>query len=135
MISQEKWMILTPLQKLPKNVEDSDKLIVAKGLKKLPKVKKIAQSGHTAYLLHWRLISRFLPRVHSHGACSVLRGVIRGRLDRFGIKRFLNKRPFNSAVVWMLLKAKNLKSYWADPIRKNFRIKLCWARFEHSDWL
>ena len=38
MISQEKWMILTPLQKLPKNVEDSDKLIVAKGLKKLPKV-------------------------------------------------------------------------------------------------
>ena len=40
-------MILTPLQKLPKNVEDSGKLIVAKGLKKLPKVKKIAQSGHT----------------------------------------------------------------------------------------
>ena len=42
-------MILTPLQKLPKNVEDSGKLIVAKGHKKLPKVKKIAQSGHTAY--------------------------------------------------------------------------------------
>ena len=40
-------MILTTLQKLPKNVEDSDKLIVAKGLKKLPKVQKIAQSGHT----------------------------------------------------------------------------------------
>ena len=47
MITQEKWMILTPLQKLPKNVEDSDKLIVAKGLKKLSKVQKIAQSGHT----------------------------------------------------------------------------------------
>ena len=47
MISQEKWMILTPLQKLPNNVEDLGKLIVAKGLKKLPKVKKIAQSGHT----------------------------------------------------------------------------------------
>ena len=29
-------MILTPLQKLPKNVEDLGKLIVAKGLKKLP---------------------------------------------------------------------------------------------------
>ena len=41
-------MILTPLQKLPKNVEDSGKLIVAEGLKKLPKVQKIAQSGHTA---------------------------------------------------------------------------------------
>ena len=38
-------MILTPLQKLPK--KDLGKLIVAKGLKKLPKVKKIAQSGHT----------------------------------------------------------------------------------------
>ena len=33
-------MILTPLQKLPKNVEDLGKLIVVKGLKKLPKVKK-----------------------------------------------------------------------------------------------
>ena len=33
-------MILTPLQKLPKNVEDLGKLIGAKGHKKLPKVKK-----------------------------------------------------------------------------------------------
>ena len=40
-------MILTPSQKLLKNVEDLGKLIVANGLKKLPKVKKIAQSGHT----------------------------------------------------------------------------------------
>ena len=38
-------MILTPLQKLPKNGGDWGKLIVAKGLKKLPKV----QSGHTAW--------------------------------------------------------------------------------------
>ena len=37
MISLEKWKILTPLQKLPKNVGDLDKLIVAKGFKKLPK--------------------------------------------------------------------------------------------------
>ena len=48
MISEEKWMILTPLQKLPKNVKDLGKLIVAKGLKKFPKVQKIAQSCHTA---------------------------------------------------------------------------------------
>ena len=41
-------MILAPLQKLPKNVGDLGKLIVAKGFKKLPKVQKIAQSGHTA---------------------------------------------------------------------------------------
>ena len=38
MISIENWMILTSLQKLPKNVRDLDKLIVAKGFKKLPKV-------------------------------------------------------------------------------------------------
>ena len=44
-------MLLTPLQKLPKNVEDLGKLIVANGLKKLPKVKKIAQSGHTGLVL------------------------------------------------------------------------------------
>ena len=39
MISQEKWMILTPLLILPKIVENLGKLIVAKSLKKLPKVK------------------------------------------------------------------------------------------------
>ena len=42
-------MILAPLQKLRKNVGDSGKLIVAKGFKKLPKVQKIANSGHTGY--------------------------------------------------------------------------------------
>ena len=41
-------MILKPLQKLPKNVRDLGKTIVAKGFEKLPKVQKIAQSGHTA---------------------------------------------------------------------------------------
>ena len=40
-------MILTTLQKLPTNVGDFGKFVVAKGLKKLPKVQKIAQSGHT----------------------------------------------------------------------------------------
>ena len=43
MISLEKWLILTPLQRLSKNVRDFGKLIVAKGFKNLPKV----QSGHT----------------------------------------------------------------------------------------
>ena len=38
MISLEKLKILTPLQKLPRNVGDLGKLIVAKGLKKLPKL-------------------------------------------------------------------------------------------------
>ena len=47
MISLEKWWILTSLQKLPKNVRYVGKLIVAIGFKKLPKVQKIATSGHT----------------------------------------------------------------------------------------
>ena len=38
MISLEKWNILTPLQKLPKNVEDLGKLNVATDFEKLPKV-------------------------------------------------------------------------------------------------
>ena len=35
-------------KKLPKNVGDLGKIIVTKGFKKLYKVQKIAQSGHTA---------------------------------------------------------------------------------------
>ena len=38
MISLEKWSLLTPLQKLLKNVGDLDKIIVAKGFINLPKV-------------------------------------------------------------------------------------------------
>ena len=38
MISLEKCFILTPLQKLPKNVGDLCILIVARGFKTLPKV-------------------------------------------------------------------------------------------------
>ena len=38
MISLEKCKFLTPMQKLPKNVGDLGKLIVAKEFKKLPKV-------------------------------------------------------------------------------------------------
>ena len=38
MISLEKWLILTLLQKLPKNVGDLGKLIAAKGFKKFPEV-------------------------------------------------------------------------------------------------
>ena len=38
MISLEKLKILTPLQKLPKNVGDLGKFSIAKGSEKLPKV-------------------------------------------------------------------------------------------------
>ena len=40
-------MILTPLQKLPNNVGDLGKIIVATGFEWLPKVQKITNSGHT----------------------------------------------------------------------------------------
>ena len=43
-------MILTPLQKLTKNVGDLGKIIVVKCFEWLPKVQKIAQSGHTAHI-------------------------------------------------------------------------------------
>ena len=48
MISLEKWMILAPLQKLRNNVGDLGKIILTTIFKWLPKVQKIAQSGHTA---------------------------------------------------------------------------------------
>ena len=40
------------LEKLPKNVGDLGKVMVAKGFKKWPKVQKIAQSGHTGRRPH-----------------------------------------------------------------------------------
>ena len=52
MMSLEKRQIYTPLQKVPKNVRDLGKLFVAKGFKKVPKVQKIAQSGHTVCCIH-----------------------------------------------------------------------------------
>ena len=45
-------MIWTPLQELPTNVGDLGKSIVAKGFEKLPKVQKIARSGHTGAKEH-----------------------------------------------------------------------------------
>ena len=40
MISVEKWKILTSVQKVPKNVGDLGKLIVAKGFNSCPKSNK-----------------------------------------------------------------------------------------------
>ena len=51
MISLEKWMIFTTLQKLPNNVGNLGKIIVATGFELLPKVKKNRQSGHTVHFL------------------------------------------------------------------------------------
>ena len=49
MNSLEKWIFLTPLQKLPNNEGDLGKIIVATGFECLPKKPKSAQSGHTAH--------------------------------------------------------------------------------------
>ena len=48
-------MILTPLQKMPNNVGNLGKIIVATGFEWLPKVQKIAQSGHTDLKLRYPL--------------------------------------------------------------------------------
>ena len=54
------------LQKLPKNVGDLGKFIVAKGFKKLPKVQKIARSGHTGGKTRktklWQLPENIFPK-------------------------------------------------------------------------
>ena len=47
-----KMIDLDTFTKMPKNVEDFGKLIVPTGFEKLPKVQKIAQSGHTVYEWH-----------------------------------------------------------------------------------
>ena len=44
-------MILAPLQKLRNNVGDLSEIILATIFKWLPKVQKIAQSGHTGPLI------------------------------------------------------------------------------------
>ena len=51
-------MILAPLQKVPKNVADLGKLIVAKGFKKLPKVKKKSPTLVTLLLRQLKQIDR-----------------------------------------------------------------------------
>ena len=62
MILVEKLKILTRLQKLPSNVGDLGKLIVSKGFKKLPKMQKIAKSGHTDWRLERQIVSRQIDR-------------------------------------------------------------------------
>ena len=53
MFSLEKWMILSPLQKLSKNVGGLGKIIVATGFEWLAKVQNITQPGHTGGHQHY----------------------------------------------------------------------------------
>ena len=59
MNSQEKWKILTPLQKLHNNVGDLVKIIAAASFKLLPKEQKIAKSGHTVPNIQCQKVVRF----------------------------------------------------------------------------
>ena len=63
MNSLEKWMILTPLQKLSNNMGDLGKIIVATSFEWMPKVQKIAKSGHTDR--YARLLSKSPIQVHT----------------------------------------------------------------------
>ena len=68
-------MILTPLQKVPNNVGNLGKIIVATGFEWLPKVQKIAQSGHTvcfALSLSHSLLEDFVT-VHGTISCEWVR--------------------------------------------------------------
>ena len=72
MISLEQWLILTPLQNLPRNVGDLGILIYAKGFKKLPKVQKIAKSGHTDRIITWKTSNVCLNTFCQLGSTSQL---------------------------------------------------------------
>ena len=89
MISLQKWMILAHLQKLTNNVGNLVKIIVATGFELLPKVQKIALSGHTdcGFIVDYRReFSQMLLAVTSLGVVDVK------------IVLFLN--PQNSGFYW-----------------------------------
>ena len=92
MISLEKWIILTPLQKFPQNGEDWDKLIVAKGFKRLPKVQNITQSGHTDSSLNVWLEISFLIWCWRIKSSAILRA----------LSRALSKRAWRVATITTL---------------------------------
>ena len=54
-------MILTPLQKLSNNMGDLGKIIVATSFEWMPKVQKIAKSGHTGRVQHFKFELRRIP--------------------------------------------------------------------------
>ena len=59
-------MILVPLGKLAYNVGDLGKISVATGFEWLPKVQKIAQSGHTVTLGSLCICMGISTAVHCH---------------------------------------------------------------------
>ena len=80
-ISLEKLKTLTPLQKLPKNVGNLGKLIVAKGFKSCPKSNK---SPNLVTLVAGQLADWSLPIPGIHGMHSVIGKKINGHIFTIG---------------------------------------------------
>ena len=122
MISLEKWIILTPLQKLTNNVGDLGKIIVATGFECLPKKQKIAHSGHSGYkvgekwkqnnLVKWfdriSLVPKRFKKNYSRGKFqirSVKSSVIRlGDFWKFLSTNFITKVAQIFGGFWAILK-------------------------------
>ena len=64
-------MILTPLQKLPNNVDDLGKIIAATGFEWLPKVQRIAHSSHTDRTQHLFDFRTSLKKCKASASCGI----------------------------------------------------------------
>ena len=78
---------MTSLQNLPQNVGDLGKLNVAKGFKKLPKIQKIAKSGHTGRNMGYEMNSSHLLDV-----TTVVKSFIKSRKINETVECPLQKR-------------------------------------------
>ena len=105
MISLEKWTILTPLQKFPNNVGDLGKIIFATSFEWLPKVQKIAHSGHTAHYLLTTYLAWQWNKVFGSGrgkkfeiARVIFNGVLVIKHDWFTSLKCRLKRHFEGSI-------------------------------------
>ena len=118
MISQEKWMILTTVQKLPKNEEDLGKYIAAKGLKKLSKVKKNRPIwSHCRYLFQSQ-ISHLLTYLQLAANVSMI--------SSSSSMELFSKRRWPSGL------AQQSNMYWIMPCMCCI---IFWARYKHNRFL
>ena len=92
------------MQKLSKNVGDFGKLIVAKGFKNLPKVQKIAQSGHTARDGPFKKVTMKQEKIMPRGAGAEA-------VDKTGVHR--------NTKMYMQLST----MLWTRPIKKIGRLR------------
>ena len=85
-------MILTPLQKMPNNVGELGKIIVDTSFEWLPKVQKIAKSGHTGIftLVHikakWKKLGFYLKCLCFGTALKML-STSQPKLSIFGLQK------------------------------------------------